>query len=80
MFLRDIWPNRDEVQAVVSSVLTPDFFKEFYSNTLTRNERWNNLEAPTGALFEWSDDSTYIHHPPFFQGMTRDAPTTVTPI
>lgn len=80
VFLREIWPSRDEVNAVVSSVLTPDSFKNFYANTLTRNVRWNNLQAPTGDLFTWSEDSTYIHHPPFFQGMTKDAPTTVTPI
>merc|ERR1712084_125592 len=80
VFLKDIWPTREEVNAVVQSVLTPESFKTFYANTLTRNERWNNLQAPTGDLFTWSDDSTYIHHPPFFQGMTKDAPTTVSPI
>ena len=47
---------------------------------MTRNERWNNLDAPKGSLFSWSDDSTYIHHPPFFQNMPKDVPTTVTPI
>ena len=38
------------------------------------------MEAPQGNLFSWTDDSTYIHHPPFFQGMSRETPTTVTPI
>ena len=47
---------------------------------MTRNERWNNLDAPKGSLFSWSDDSTYIHHPPFFQNMPKEVPTTVTPI
>merc|ERR1712156_618843 len=54
--------------------------EEFYANTLTRNERWNKLMAPTGNLFTWSDDSTYIHHPPFFQNMSKEAPTTVASI
>jgi len=80
VFLKDIWPSRSEVQEVVAQVLTPESFKNFYANTLTRNERWNNLEAPKGDLFTWSDDSTYIHHPPFFQGMTKEAPTTVSEI
>jgi len=80
VFLRDIWPSRKQVAETVQAVVTPSLFKEFYGNTLTRNERWNALEAPTGDLFAWSDESTYIHHPPFFQGMTKDVPTTVAPI
>jgi len=39
---------------------------------MTRNERWNNLQAPQGDLFTWDDASTYIHHPPFFQGMAKE--------
>jgi len=62
----DIWPSRDEVEKVVASVVKPELFKEFYANTLTRNQRWNNLDAPTGNLFAWDDNSTYIHLPPFF--------------
>lgn len=41
---------------------------------MTRNARWNQLEAPKGELFTWDDKSTYIHHPPYFQGMTMDLP------
>jgi aconitate hydratase len=40
---------------------------------MTRNERWNKLEAPKGELFTWTDDSTYIHLPPFFKGLTKEA-------
>lgn len=80
VFLRDIWPQADEVEAVVNATVKTSLFKEFYSNTLTRNERWNTLEAPKGPLFAWTEDSTYIHLPPFFTGMSREAPATMTPI
>lgn len=80
VMLRDIWPSRSEVEQVVGQVVTPQLFSDFYSNTMTRNERWNNLEAPSGSLFAWTEDSTYIHLPPFFKDMPKDAPTTVTPI
>lgn len=80
MFLKDIWPTRAEVQKLVGECVTPQLFTEFYSKTLTRNERWNTLEAPTGDLFSWDDSSTYIHHPPFFQGMTKEVPESVAPI
>jgi aconitate hydratase len=61
VFLRDIWPSRDEVEAVVSQFVKPELFRDFYSNTMTRNERWNNLQAPKGDVFAWTEDSTYIH-------------------
>jgi len=80
VFLKDIWPSRDEVEKVVAECVKPELFKEFYSNTLTRNKRWNNLEAPTGSLFTWTEDSTYIHLPPFFAGMTKEVPTQIAPI
>lgn len=78
VFLKDIWPLRDEVEKVVQAVVKPELFKEFYSQTLTRNKRWNELECPKGELFEW-DDSTYIQHPPFFQGM-KALPEPLKPI
>ena len=80
VFLKDIWPTRDEVQKVVVEHVTPSIFKDFYSNTLTRNQRWNNLVAPQGNLFTWTEDSTYVHLPPFFAGMTKEVPTSITPI
>ena len=43
VFFRDIWPSRESVEVVVNSVVKPELFSDFYSNTLTRNERWNNL-------------------------------------
>jgi aconitate hydratase len=46
VFLRDIWPARADVDKVVEAVVKPELFKEFYSQTLTRNARWNALEAP----------------------------------
>lgn len=72
VFLKDIWPTRDEVEAVVHQVVKPELFKDYYDKTMTRNERWNELEAPKGDLFTWDDKSTYIHHPPYFQGMKME--------
>jgi aconitate hydratase len=74
VFLKDIWPSRKEVEKVVQSVVKPELFKDFYSNTMTRNQRWNDLEAPKGENFTWDDNSTYIHLPPFFKGITQEVP------
>jgi len=70
IFLKDIWPDRPVVEVIVDSVVKPELFKEFYSKTFTRNERWNNLKAPSDQLFTWDDKSTYIQLPPFFKGIT----------
>lgn len=78
--MKDIWPTREEVEKIVAANVKPEIFKEFYSNTLTRNKRWNDLVAPTGSLFTWTEDSTYIHLPPFFAGMSKEVPTAVQPI
>ena len=72
VFLRDIWPSRDEVQRVTQSVIKPEMFKEIYQKIAQGTERWNNLQAPTGKLYQWDANSTYIHDPPFFKGMNKD--------
>jgi aconitate hydratase len=71
VFLRDIWPSRDEVQKITNSLLNAEMFGEVYQSISNGTERWNNLEAPSGKLYEWTD-STYIHDPPFFKGMTKE--------
>jgi aconitate hydratase len=74
IFLKDIWPERAVVDEVVNSVIKPELFKEFYATAMTRNERWNNLKAPSDQLFTWDDNSTYIQLPPFFKGITQEVP------
>ena len=48
VMLSDIWPSRDEVAQVVASVVTPQLFTDFYSNTLTRNQRWKTMTLQLG--------------------------------
>lgn len=74
VFLKDIWPSREEVSHIAASSVKPEMFKEIYERIAKGTDRWNSLEAPAGKLFEWSDESTYIHNPPFFQTMELDLP------
>lgn len=74
MYLRDIWPTRDEIQAVEKKYVIPKMFEEVYAKITTGNERWNKLEAPEGNLYPWDDASTYIKSVPFFDGMRRELP------
>lgn len=74
VYLRDIWPTRDEIQAVEKKHVIPKMFEEVYAKITTGNERWNKLEAPEGNLYPWDDASTYIKSVPFFDGMKRELP------
>lgn len=71
VFLRDIWPSRDEVQATVQKHVLPQMFQKVYADITKGNERWNSLKVPESTLYPWDASSTYIHNPPFFQTMVR---------
>merc|ERR1719273_669597 len=79
VFLRDIWPSRDQVSAVTGSVVNAEMFKKTYDNILDGSQMWQDLDAPTGQLYSWDDASTYIHNPPFFQS-TQAATTPISSI
>jgi aconitate hydratase len=79
VYLRDIWPTPQEVEAVIATSLTKDMFTSDYADVFAGDERWTSLPTPTGDTFEWADDSTYVRKPPYFDGMTAD-PEPVTDI
>ncbi|XP_071782192.1 cytoplasmic aconitate hydratase [Centroberyx gerrardi] len=70
IFLRNIWPTREEIQAVEREFVIPSMFKEVYEKIEKVNERWNSLIAPSDKLYTWDPESTYIKSPPFFDGLT----------
>ncbi|KAM9826919.1 cytoplasmic aconitate hydratase [Neosynchiropus ocellatus] len=72
IFLRDIWPTREEIQSVEKKFVIPSMFKEVYEKVEKVNERWNALGAPSDKLYSWDPKSTYIKSPPFFDGLTRE--------
>jgi len=69
VYLRDIWPSREELQQIERNHVLPVMFQEVYSKITQGNERWNGLNAPDTQLYPWDDKSTYIQKPPFFSGM-----------
>ncbi|OPA75546.1 aconitate hydratase 1 [Paenibacillus selenitireducens] len=69
VYLKDIWPTSQEIQEAISTALTPQMFRDKYEHVFTQNERWNNIAAPQGELYEWDEKSTYIQNPPFFTNL-----------
>ncbi|NCG09187.1 MAG: aconitate hydratase AcnA [Verrucomicrobia bacterium] len=67
VFLKDIWPSNNEVEALVLSGLKPEMFQSKYGDLANANPEWNEVQSSTGANYQWDHDSTYIQSPPFFE-------------
>jgi len=74
VYLREIWPTREEIQKVEKQNVIPAMFHEVYNKIQYGNKSWNSLIAPDAMLYPWDEKSTYIKSPPFFQGMNRELP------
>ncbi|GAA3217311.1 aconitate hydratase AcnA [Actinocorallia longicatena] len=79
VYLRDIWPDQEEVSAIVDSSIGQDMFVKDYADVFAGDERWKGLSIPTGNTFEWDPDSTYVRKAPYFDGMP-EKPVPVTDI
>jgi aconitate hydratase len=75
VYLADIWPSPAEVQQTIEASIGRDMFLETYANVYEGEDAWRALPVPTGELFEWEADSTYVRRPPYFEGMTPAAGT-----
>ena len=79
VYLRDIWPTDDEIAKTIEAAMDPDSFRTRYARIFDGDERWNTLSVPTGALYEWDPNSTYLREPPFVADTeaTADPPEDV---
>ncbi len=79
VYLRDIWPSAQEVAAVIDSSIDADMFTSRYKDVFAGDARWQNLDTPTGATFDWDEKSTYVRRPPYFENMPVE-PVPVTDV
>ncbi|MDG2074919.1 MAG: aconitate hydratase AcnA [Arenicellales bacterium] len=79
VFLRDLWPSQDEVNAAIDQAVTQNLFQSRYSDVLNGDEHWSKVNASQSTLFDWDASSTYVQRPPYFDGMTR-IPRDLEPI
>ena len=73
VYLKDIWPSNDEINDVMSKVLSPKDFAKNYAEIFEGNEIWRNLFIPDDKLYVWDDSSTYIKEAPFFYNISDKA-------
>jgi len=67
---RDIWPSEHEVAQAIEQAISTDMFRKSYGEVFDGDERWNSLLVPHGERYEWSEESTYVRLPPFFEGLS----------
>lgn len=72
VYMKDLWPSNEEIEAVRSAILNPEDYRSNYSTIFDGDEAWQQLSAPTGELFQWDASSTYVKEAPFFQDMPME--------
>jgi aconitate hydratase len=72
VYLKDVWPTREEIEQTIASSVKPEMFVAQYSGAFESNERWNKIKTSEGDLYAWDESSTYIQEPPFLAGLTRE--------
>lgn len=72
--LKDIWPTHQEITDCVQKSVKSDMFRKQYAEVFKGDARWQTMPTPEGALFAWDAKSTYVKHPPYFEGMKLEPP------
>ena len=72
VFMRDLWPTQKEIADTIARALKPEQFTEEYANVFDGNPRWNAIPVGESERYSWDPQSTYIHEPPFFDGLTSE--------
>ncbi|HSD70034.1 MAG TPA: aconitate hydratase AcnA [Woeseiaceae bacterium] len=72
VYLRDLWPTAEEVETLITSSVSSDQFDLEYGRIFTGDAKWKSMPAPTGTLFDWASDSSYVREPPYFIDFAAD--------
>ncbi len=71
VYLADIWPKSDEVQAFIESTISAKMFKTKYASVFDGDSNWRKVKVPAGLTYAWDKDSTYVQNPPYFEGLGK---------
>ena len=72
VYLRDIWPDQKEIQDAISANIDSTMFKSSYDSVFAGDSNWKQIDSPSGEIYDWAPDSTYVRNPPYFVDMTLD--------
>ncbi len=79
VYLRDIWPTTQEINAFIKKYVTSQIFKKKYADVFKGDANWRKIKTTAGETYRWNMASTYVQNPPYFEGMTK-TPAPVTDI
>ncbi len=79
VYLRDIWPTQQEISQTIAKAISSESFRKEYATVTDGDQNWQHLKFPTGEVYQWEPDSTYIRQAPYFDDMAK-VPTPVTDI
>ena len=79
VYLKDVWPSKAEIDAVVEEFITRKVFKTKYADVFAGDEHWRAIEVTEGLTYSWQGASTYVQNPPYFAGMSK-TPAKITDI
>ena len=72
VYLKDIWPTRQEISEMIAAAVDQRTFRKIYESIGNQAPEWEELSGATGVLYPWNERSTYVQHPPFFEGFARE--------
>ncbi|KTF69461.1 aconitate hydratase AcnA [Sphingomonas sp. HT-1] len=70
VFLKDIWPSNEEIQGLIAANIDDDMFRSRYGNVYLGDRHWQGITVTGSDTYSWPTSSTYIHNPPYFEGMS----------
>ncbi len=72
VYLKDLWPSQQEISEAIDANVRAEMFKDKYADVFSGSDMWKEVKVVEGDLYEWDENSTYIHHPPYFQEISLD--------
>ncbi len=79
VYLKDIWPGREEIVNTINECVKQGDFQEVYDVIFDGSEDWQNLEVSLEERYHWDENSTYIKEAPFFENL-KPEPDALTDI
>ncbi|OAN65983.1 aconitate hydratase AcnA [Sphingomonas sp. TDK1] len=70
VFLKDIWPSNEEIQGLITANIDDEMFRSRYGNVYLGDSHWQGISVTVSDTYSWPTGSTYIHNPPYFEGMS----------
>lgn len=67
VYLKDIWPSKEEIDAVIKDVMSPEMFKKRYRTVFDGDSHWQKIDSKPTQTYQWDENSTYVKNPPYFK-------------